>query len=588
MRVRVRHQCGSQRECKRRGGRGGQGGGRARRVIVPAVSLCVLLTTVGGGSLAAGVSAAPGVVGWGDNYRDDLGVGYGTTGGGEFSPVSTLGGLSGVTAVAAGGPSSYALLTGGALRAWGGDDKHQLGGGGESRENRPTPIVVMERTAEGVTRELTGVVQVAAAYGAGTHVIALVNNAEHEKEVFTWGASELGERGNGESGFSSEGTAKVPRNVAIGIGLRHVIQIAAGAASDFALVEESGKRVLWGWGDAEGGKLGTGAPAEKTCVWEEPRHPRPCNVVPTKVDLPAGVTVKSIGAGRTAAYAVLTNGRVLAWGKNDAAQLGNGTTTATNVPGYVCAIGTKEGCTSLLEGIQEVSGGDSSAIALTEGGEVVGWGSNGNGQLGGTTEQECGKKFPSCQLTPKRVLGLSGVSKISEGAAFSLALVGGTIYSFGDNQNGQLGDGTEEGPETCGATACDRTPTPITGLPPVAGMAGAGGPYKEEHSVAFLASGQGPASKLTLTPGSKTLTLHWTFSASEFRVNYRKAVVGGVEKGKEKFSKAVKAECTSKPCAFTVEGLAAEPYELKLQSYHVVKGKEKAETARLIVGIPNP
>ena len=492
MRVRVRHRHGSQRECKRRGGRGGQGGRRTRRVIVPALSLCVLLTTVGGGSLAAGVSAAPGIVGWGDNYRDDLGVGYRTTGGGEFSPVSTLGGLSRVTAVAAGGPSSYALITSGALRAWGGNAKSQLGDG--ARENSPTPVVVMERSAEGVTRELTGVVQVAAAEGAGTHVIALVNNAEHEKEVFTWGSSELGERGNGESGFWGEGTAKVPRNVAIGIGLQHVIQIAAGGGSDFALVKESGKRVLWGWGDAEGGKLGTGAPAEKTCVWEAVKRPRPCNVVPAKVDLPAGVTVKSIGAGQTAAYAVLTNGKVLAWGENDHAQLGNGTTTATDVPGYVCAIGTKEGCTSLLEGIQEVSGGRLSAIALTEGGEVVGWGSNGDGQLGGTTEQECGKKILSCQLTPKGILGLSGVSKISEGAAFSLALVGATIYSFGDNENGQLGDGTEEGPETCGATACDRTPTPITGLPPIAGMAGAGG-----------------------TPGKSTVWRSWRAGKAPFR-----------------------------------------------------------------------
>ena len=106
--------------------------------------------------------------------------------------------------------------------------------------------------------------------------------------------------------------------------------------------------------------------------------------------------------------------------------------------------------------------------------------------------------------------------------------------------------------------------------------------------MAFLASGEGPVSGLTLIPGSKTLTLHWTFSASEFKVNYRKAFVGEEEKGKEKFSKAVKAECTSKPCAFTVEGLAEEPYELKLQSYHVVEGKEKTETARLIVGVPNP
>ncbi|HME01613.1 MAG TPA: RCC1 domain-containing protein, partial [Solirubrobacteraceae bacterium] len=63
-----------------------------------------------------------------------------------------------------------------------------------------------------------------------------------------------------------------------------------------------------GWGNGGNGELGTGSqPIESD--------------VPVAASLPAGVTVKSIAAGELDSYAVLSNGKVMAWGEG---ALGNG------------------------------------------------------------------------------------------------------------------------------------------------------------------------------------------------------------------------------------------------------------------------
>ena len=77
--------------------------------------------------------------------------------------------------------------------------------------------------------------------------------------------------------------------------------------------------------------------------------------------------------------AALANGTAVAWGRNDSGELGNGTTTNSDVPVPV----------SGLSGVKTVSAGGFFSLALLEGGTVMAWGDNGSGRLGdGMSEEE--------------------------------------------------------------------------------------------------------------------------------------------------------------------------------------------------------
>ncbi|MER7213318.1 S8 family serine peptidase [Streptosporangium sp. NPDC000239] len=122
-------------------------------------------------------------------------------------------------------------------------------------------------------------------------------------------------------------------------------------------------------------------------------------------------------------------------------------------------------------GPQTIAAGQDHSLLITRTpalGQVWAWGDNGQGQLGlGNTTA---KKVPS------QVPGLTGVTSVSAGDDYSLALKSdGTIWAWGDNSQGQLGNGT---------TTDSTVPVQVTGISnAVAISAGLG------HALAVLSDG---------------------------------------------------------------------------------------------------
>ncbi|XP_073971825.1 RCC1 and BTB domain-containing protein 1-like isoform X1 [Rhodnius prolixus] len=129
---------------------------------------------------------------------------------------------------------------------------------------------------------------------------------------------------------------------------------------------------------------------------------------------------------------VLTNeGEVYAWGQNKCGQTGSGMNPNQSSPRKV---------NSLIGGkfIIGIACGQTSTVAVTNNGEVYGWGYNGSGQLGVGNNVN--------QVNPCRVMALSNtvIVKVACGNSHTLALSDeGKVYAWGANTSGQLATATK-------------------------------------------------------------------------------------------------------------------------------------------------
>ncbi len=142
--------------------------------------------------------------------------------------------------------------------------------------------------------------------------------------------------------------------------------------------------------------------------------------------------VQKISAGGYHSLALCSDGRVSAWGRNIYGQLGDGTQTSSLIPVQVHGPDNVGFLTNI---IALTAGSEGHSMALKDNGTVWTWGNNEYGQLGdGTTTN---------RNTPAQVSGLSGIVAISGGYYCSFALKNdGTLWAWGANWFGMLGDGT--------------------------------------------------------------------------------------------------------------------------------------------------
>src|SRR3990172_3621138 len=157
--------------------------------------------------------------------------------------------------------------------------------------------------------------------------------------------------------------------------------------------------------------------------------------------------------------ALKNDGTVWAWGLNVSGQLGNGTNTNSNVPVQVTG----------LTGITAIAAGQDHSLALKNDGTVWAWGYNLYGQLGNGNNTNSN--------VPVQVAGLTGITAIAGGGrAHSLALRNdGTVWAWGFNTSGQLGNGT---------LTNNNVPVPVSSLTAVTALAGGG-----NHSIALQNDG---------------------------------------------------------------------------------------------------
>ena len=368
----------------------GDGTTTRRLTVVDVVGLTsgVRAIAAGGyGGHTCALTSGGGVKCWGNNSAGQLGDGTTTP---RLTAVDVVGLTSGVRAIAAGFWHTCALTTGGGVKCWGAYESGGLGYG------TPTPHL----TAVDVTGLTGGVSAIATGY---SHTCALTSGGG----VKCWGANRSGQLG--------DGTTTPRRTAADVVGLTSgVSAIAAGASHTCALTSGSGVKC---WGDVWGIYV----------LYAEMLAGPTTTPQLTAVDV-VGLTsgVRAITAGGHTC-ALTSGGEVKCWGGNRYGQLGDGTTTTQLTAGDVAG---------LTSGVSAIAKGYGHTCALTSGGGVKCWGRNGFGELGdGTTTQ---------RLTAVDVVGLtSGVSAIAAGAYHTCALTsGGGVKCWGTNGGGALGDGT--------------------------------------------------------------------------------------------------------------------------------------------------
>jgi alpha-tubulin suppressor-like RCC1 family protein len=318
---------------------------------------------------------------WGSDRLGQLGLGRG----GDQSTPFQIGTSSTWTAVSSGDGHSCAIQSGSSLFCWGWNVEGQLGNGTKGLYANdyftPTPVVPQDGWQM---------------VSAGANLTCAIM---HDATLWCWGQNDYGQLGNGNT-FDSASPIQVAEGTSwemVATGVRN----ACGIRSD---------STLWCWGS---GPLGDGT--------SDAHH--------SPIQIGVGSSWAGIARGRAHACGIKTDQSLWCWGYNYNGELGDGTTTSRNTP---TRVGNANDWAS-------VTVGEKHSCAIKTSGTLHCWGYNEYGNLGlGTSGQ-----YYEATATPHQVGTAADWQSVEAGGHHTCAMrTNGSLWCWGWNENGQLGDGT--------------------------------------------------------------------------------------------------------------------------------------------------
>jgi alpha-tubulin suppressor-like RCC1 family protein len=226
-------------------------------------------------------------------------------------------------------------LQSGELLCWGDGDSTKLGTSATTDVTQPVSININSNSVYSVAT-------------ANSHTCSVMDTGK----VYCWGEGEFGRLGlNSETDTPSPSEVIFPNH-------RNVEMLATQNTHNCALTDDG---MVWCWGYNNAGQLGLGDTSNRN--------------LPQEITLPTDRLGNAISVGNSFSCLVLDNGSVSCWGINNLGQLGDGSLTNSTQPGLVnlATIG--------LNAVT-VSSGDSHSCAILVDGQVACWGRNNVGQLG--------------------------------------------------------------------------------------------------------------------------------------------------------------------------------------------------------------
>jgi len=326
---------------------------------------------------------------WGGNGFGQLGNGYSVH---RLSPVQ-IGGDANWRAASGGLGFFFFFKIDNTLWAWGDNSFGQLGIEGVRSSAIPLQVGSEQNWDKAAAGEY--------------HAFAIKTDGS----LWGWGHNDRGQLGDGSTTDRSAPVRIAPGTVwfAVSAGQGHTLGIQADGS-------------LWAWGRNDIGQVGDGTNSDSV----------------SPVHIGQASTWIAVAAGQQSSYAIRSDGTLWAWGAGESGELGNGSWASSAVPVLAGPRVPLSWYAQYGFAWQSIAAGSHHAFAFRRAGELCAWGKNDHGQItDGWSSEASNMSSPLCPD------GAWDWVLAAAGQDFSLGRKkDGTIWSWGNNDYGQLGDGT--------------------------------------------------------------------------------------------------------------------------------------------------